>query len=41
MGFTDVELAGGMELDAPVEKATAGLVEKATVGPRAIEGRGR
>jgi hypothetical protein len=29
----------GVELAAPVEKATAGPVEKVVAGPRALEGR--
>jgi hypothetical protein len=32
MEFTSVELAGGEELAAPVEKATTGPVEKAMAG---------
>jgi hypothetical protein len=32
--FIGVELGGGAELTAPVEKATTGLVEKATAGGR-------
>ena len=37
--FTGVELVGGAELAAPVEKATTGPIETATMGPRALEGR--
>jgi hypothetical protein len=36
--FTGVELAGGVELAASVEKATIGPMERATTGPRALEG---
>jgi hypothetical protein len=32
MEFTSVELAGGTKLAASVEKATIGLIEKATAG---------
>jgi hypothetical protein len=35
-----MEFTGGMELATPVEKAVAGLVEKATTGPCAGEGHG-
>ena len=38
--FTDVELAGGAKLAAPVEKAVAGPVEKAAAGPCVGEARG-
>jgi inactivated superfamily I helicase len=38
--FTDVELAGGLDLAASVEKATAGLVEKVVASPRAAVVRG-
>jgi hypothetical protein len=38
--FTNVELAGGMELATPVEKTTVGSLEKAAAGPGALEGRG-
>jgi hypothetical protein len=38
--FTDVELAGGAKLTTPVEKDAASPVEKAAMGPRALEGRG-
>ena len=38
--FTDVELAGGVKLAAPVEKAVAGPVEKAAADPCAGEARG-
>jgi hypothetical protein len=34
MEFTSVELAGGVELIAPMEKVAAGLVEKAAAGGR-------
>ena len=44
--FTAVELAGGTELTAPVQKAMTGLVDKVVVGcssgedgPRTGEGR--
>jgi hypothetical protein len=37
--FTGVELVGGAKLTAPVEKDAAIPVEKAAVGPRALEGR--
>jgi hypothetical protein len=37
--FTGVELTGGVKLTALVEKAATGSVKKATVGPRALEGR--
>jgi hypothetical protein len=40
MEFTDVDLADGTELTAPVEKDTTSPVEKAAMGPRALEGRG-
>jgi hypothetical protein len=35
-----MEFTGGMELATPVEKAATSLVEKATTGPCAGEGRG-
>jgi hypothetical protein len=35
-----MEFTGGMELATPAEKAVAGLVEKATMGPCAGEGHG-
>jgi hypothetical protein len=38
MEFTDVELAGGVELAASMENGVAGLVEKAVVDPRVGEG---
>ena len=38
MKFTGVELIGGTELAASVEKAMIGPVEKTIVGPRALEG---
>jgi len=40
MEFTGVELAGGVELTGPVEKATTGPMEKAAVGSHALESRG-
>jgi hypothetical protein len=39
--FTGVELAGGAELAALVEKAAAGPVEKGAAGLRTREGHGR
>jgi hypothetical protein len=45
--FTGVELAGGVELAAPVEKAATGPVKKVTAGrsgedgPRVVEGHDR
>jgi len=41
MEFVGVELAGGTELAAPVEKAAAGLVEKNGCGGREVQWRGR
>jgi hypothetical protein len=38
MEFTGVQLAGGAELTAPVEKAAAGPVEKAAAGCSGREG---
>ena len=38
--FTDVELAGGADLAALMEKVAVGPVEKATVHPRAREAHG-
>jgi hypothetical protein len=38
--FTDVELADGAKLTTPVEKDVASPVEKAVMGPRALEGHG-
>ena len=40
MEFTGAELAGGAELAASVEKTATDPVEKAAVGPRALEGCG-
>jgi hypothetical protein len=37
--FTEVELTSGTELTAPVEKATAGPMEKVDAGPCAGEAR--
>jgi len=39
--FTSIELVGGTELAAPVEKAVASPVEKAPAGLRVGEARGR
>lgn len=41
MEFTSVELVGGAELAAPIEKAITGPVEKATADERRDEGGGR
>jgi hypothetical protein len=38
--FTGVKLTDGVELTAPVDKDVASPVEKATINPRALEGRG-
>jgi hypothetical protein len=38
--FTGVELAGGAELIALVEKVAASPVEKTAASPCALEGRG-
>jgi hypothetical protein len=38
--FTGVELPGGVELAAPVEKAATSLVEKTATGSRALEDQG-
>jgi hypothetical protein len=37
--FTGVEIVSGAELAAPVKKVMTSPVDKATVGPHALEGR--
>jgi hypothetical protein len=41
MEFTDVELAGNVEIATPLEKATTGLVEKVTAGLHIVQGGAR